>query len=146
MRRAALVLMLLALLVAVGAAAGCGGSEEAAPTAETVEGEVPGATGEATETEGETETETEGGGGGAGGDAAAGEEVFASAGCGGCHTLEAAGSSGAVGPNLDDAKPDHDLVVERVTDGAGAMPSFKDQLSPEDIENVAAYVVQSTSG
>ena len=38
---------------------------------------------------------------------AAGEAVFASAGCGGCHTLEAAGSSGNVGPNLDEAKPDH---------------------------------------
>ena len=40
------------------------------------------------------------------GDAAAGEAVFASAGCGGCHTLEAAGASGKVGPNLDDAKPE----------------------------------------
>ena len=43
-------------------------------------------------------------GGGAEGDAAAGEAVFASAGCGGCHTLEAAGVSGAVGPNLDDVE------------------------------------------
>ena len=47
------------------------------------------------------------------GDPAAGETVFASAGCGGCHTLEAAGSSGKVGPNLDDAKPDGALVIER---------------------------------
>jgi len=34
--------------------------------------------------------------GGEGGDAAAGKAVFASAGCGGCHTLKAAGSSGKV--------------------------------------------------
>jgi mono/diheme cytochrome c family protein len=80
-----------------------------------------------------------------GGDAAAGEQVFASAGCAACHTLEAAGASGTVGPNLDEAKPGHDLVVERVTNGMGAMPSFKDQLSEQQIQDVAAYVVESTS-
>ena len=80
------------------------------------------------------------------GDPAAGEQVFASQGCGGCHTLEAAGSSGNVGPNLDDAKPDHDLVVERVTNGMGVMPSFKGQLDEKQIQDVAAYVVDSTQG
>lgn len=104
---------------------------------------------EATETHA-TETGTTPGtttaAGGGGGDAAAGEAVFASAGCGGCHTLEAAGSSGAVGPNLDDAKPDEALVVERVTNGSGAMPPFKDSLSEQQIEDVAAYVVASTHG
>ena len=54
------------------------------------------------------------------GDAAAGEEVYASAGCGDCHTLEAAGSSGSVGPNLDESEPDAALVVDRVTNGMGA--------------------------
>jgi cytochrome c6 len=80
------------------------------------------------------------------GDAAAGEAVFASAGCGGCHTLQAAGSSGNVGPNLDDAKPDHALVVQRVTNGMGVMPSFKGQLDEKQIQDVAAYVVASTQG
>ncbi len=80
------------------------------------------------------------------GDPAAGEQVFSSAGCGGCHTLAAAGSSGAVGPNLDTTKPDHDLVVDRVTNGKGVMPSFEAQLSEEEIQNVAAYVVASTEG
>ena len=80
------------------------------------------------------------------GDAAAGEKVFASAGCGGCHTLEAAGSSGSVGPNLDDTMPDAALVVERVTKGKGAMPSFAEQLEEQKIQDVAAYVVESTSG
>jgi mono/diheme cytochrome c family protein len=80
------------------------------------------------------------------GDAAAGEAVFASAGCGGCHTLEAAGSSGNVGPNLDEAKPAHALVVDRVTNGKSVMPSFKGQLSEKQIQDVAAYVVASTHG
>ena len=96
------------------------------------------ATTEPTETTG-TETEAEG-------DAAAGESVFASNGCGSCHVLEAAGASGAVGPNLDESQPDHELVVDRVTNGAGAMPAFGDQLSETEIQNVAAYVVASTSG
>src|SRR5579871_3617870 len=38
----------------------------------------------------------------AGGDATAGKAVFASAGCSACHTFKPAGSTGTVGPNLDD--------------------------------------------
>ena len=76
----------------------------------------------------------------AAGNAAAGKQVFASAGCGGCHTLADAGSGGSVGPNLDQAKPPRDLVVNRVTNGKGVMPSFKGQLSEEQIQDVAAYV------
>ena len=81
------------------------------------------------------------GGGGGGPD---GEAVFAAAGCGGCHTLEAAGSTGNVGPNLDDAKPSKELVIDRVTNGKGAMPSFADTYSPDEIAAVADYVVAST--
>ncbi len=77
------------------------------------------------------------------GDAAAGAAIFTSAGCGGCHTLAAAGSAGAVGPNLDEAKPDYATVMEFVTNGKGAMPSFSGQLSETDIQNVAAYVSQN---
>ena len=141
-RLAALALLLLAFGVVL---AGCGGEEEATPTPTT----VVGGTTEATTTEATTEATTEetgGGGGAAEGDPAAGKTVFASAGCVGCHTLADANASGTIGPNLDDAKPDHDLVVERVTNGMGAMPSFKGQLSEQDIQNVAAYVVQATSG
>ena len=50
------------------------------------------------------------------------------------------GATGTVGPNLDEAKPSAELVVERVTNGMGAMPSFADQLSEEQITEVAAYV------
>jgi cbb3-type cytochrome c oxidase subunit III len=83
-----------------------------------------------------------------GGESAApdGEAIFAEAGCGGCHTLEAAGSSGKVGPNLDDAKPDAALVIERVTNGMGVMPSFKGDLTEQQIQDVAAYVSGATQG
>ncbi len=84
--------------------------------------------------------------GGPPGDAAAGEAVFASAGCGACHTLEAAGSSGQVGPNLDESEPAAELVVDRVTNGQGAMPPFGDQLDEQQIEDVTAFVVESTQG
>jgi mono/diheme cytochrome c family protein len=122
----------LLLLIGVLLLAGCG-SETVTPTAETVVGEL-------TTTAASTTPQLPGG------EATAGKTIFASAGCGGCHTLEAAGSSGSVGPNLDEAKPDLELAVDRVTNGSGAMPSFKDQLSEQEIADVAAYVVQSTSG
>jgi cytochrome c553 len=99
-----------------------------------------------TETGGETtETGATGDGDGPDGEAAAGEAVFASAGCGACHALEAAGSSGAVGPNLDESQPDAELVEERVRNGAGAMPAFEGQLTDEQIADVTAFVVESTS-
>jgi hypothetical protein len=60
-----------------------------------------------------------------------GKSVFASAGCGSCHTFQAAGSNGTIGPNLDEAKPPFELAIERVTNGKGAMPSFRDSLSDE---------------
>jgi mono/diheme cytochrome c family protein len=83
---------------------------------------------------------------GGGGNATAGKAVFASAGCASCHTLKAAGATGTVGPNLDDAKPPASLVVDRVTNGKGVMPPFKGQLSAQQIQDVAAYVFQSTHG
>jgi mono/diheme cytochrome c family protein len=69
-----------------------------------------------------------------------GESIFASAGCGGCHTLAAAGSSGTVGPNLDEAKPSLDLAIDRITNGQGGMPAFEGQLSEEQIQAVAEFV------
>ncbi len=98
--------------------------------------------GEAVPTETQPAT-TEADGGGAAGDPAAGKEVYASAGCGGCHTLGAAGSSGTVGPNLDDSKPPAELVVDRVTNGKGVMPPFKGSLDAQQIADVAAFVSES---
>jgi len=76
----------------------------------------------------------------AAGDPAAGKTVFASSGCVACHTLKDAGSTGAVGPNLDQTKPNAALVRERVTKGLGAMPSFASQLSATQVNDVVAYV------
>ena len=81
--------------------------------------------------------------GGVEGDAAAGKVVFASAGCGGCHTLKAAGSSGNVGPNLDQLHPNFKAVHDQVEHGGGAMPAFHGQLSEQQIANVAAFVSKS---
>ena len=86
---------------------------------------------------------TPGGGAGAEPD---GEAIFTQAGCGGCHTLEAAGSSGNVGPNLDESKPSKELLIERVTNGQGAMPAFADSYSPDEIAAVADYVVAAIGG
>jgi mono/diheme cytochrome c family protein len=99
-------------------------------------------TAEGTTTEGSGEGEGEA----AEGDPAAGETVYTSAGCGGCHTFEAAGSSGNIGPNLDEQKPDEALVIDRVTNGAGVMPSFGDQLDEKQIRDVAAFIVAGTQG
>jgi len=78
------------------------------------------------------------------GDPAAGKAVFASAGCGGCHTLSAANASGTVGPNLDELKPDYDAIVHQVEVGGGPMPAFQGQLTAKQIHDVAAFVYTST--
>ena len=75
-----------------------------------------------------------------GGGGTDGKQIFQSAGCAGCHTLADAGSTGSVGPNLDQAKPSKSLAVERVTNGMGQMPPFKGQLTPAQIQAVADYV------
>lgn len=80
------------------------------------------------------------------GNPVSGKRIFLSAGCSGCHTLKEAGATGTVGPNLDQAKPDFKLVTARVTLGKGVMPSFKGQLSDQQIADVGSYVVKSTGG
>jgi len=74
------------------------------------------------------------------GAASRGKQVFLSAGCASCHTLADAGATATVGPNLDAASPSRERVVERVRNGAGVMPSFRDRLSEAQIQAVAAYV------
>lgn len=83
---------------------------------------------------------------GQGGDPAAGSRIFTSAGCVACHTLAAAGAKGTIGPSLDARKPTLERVVAMVTSGSGVMPSFKSSLTPQQIADVAAYVVQATGG
>jgi mono/diheme cytochrome c family protein len=69
-----------------------------------------------------------------------GKTIFLTAGCTGCHTLKDAGSTGTVGPNLDQRKPSESRVVDRVTNGRGVMPSFKSKLTSAQIQAVAKYV------
>jgi mono/diheme cytochrome c family protein len=76
-------------------------------------------------------------------DAAAGRSVFASAGCGTCHTLRAAGTSGLIGPNLDSLSPTYAQVRTKVRRGGGGMPSFAGPLSAAQIRDVAAFVATS---
>jgi cytochrome c6 len=83
---------------------------------------------------------TKGGGGGGKVTAKGGKQIFLTAGCTSCHTLADAGSHGTIGPNLDQVKPPKALVVTRVTNGKGAMPSFKSKLTAQQIQAVAQYV------
>ncbi|MGH3136182.1 MAG: cytochrome c [Gaiellaceae bacterium] len=68
-----------------------------------------------------------------------GKSIFTTT-CGSCHTLSDAGTSGSVGPNLDSSAPSKDLVIDRVTNGKGAMPSFSESLDAAQIQAVADYV------
>ena len=75
-----------------------------------------------------------------------GLEVFNNkAQCGMCHTLQAAGSEGQIGTNLDQLKPLMPQVVSAVTNGIGVMPSFEGMLSSEEIEAVSYFVFTSTN-
>jgi mono/diheme cytochrome c family protein len=71
---------------------------------------------------------------------ALGKTVFESAGCESCHTLADAGSTGTVGPNLDEVQPAAEDVQLIVSNGRGGMPASKENLEPEQIEAVALYV------
>ncbi|HEU4941731.1 MAG TPA: c-type cytochrome [Gaiellaceae bacterium] len=75
-----------------------------------------------------------------------GAKVFADAGCGGCHTFDAAGSNGSFGPNLDDLNPSFDQVVSKVKSGGGGMPSFEGKLSEQEIRDVASFVSGQEAG
>jgi cytochrome c551 len=72
-----------------------------------------------------------------------GADVFASAGCGSCHTLAAANAKGVTGPNLDDLQPSLEDVRTQVTNGGGGMPSFEGDLSDAEIDAVATYVSEN---
>jgi mono/diheme cytochrome c family protein len=63
--------------------------------------------------------------------------------CASCHTLAAAHSHGAVGPNLDQLAPSRSVVARQVTNGGGGMPSFGGRLSKAQIAAIAAYVAAS---
>jgi mono/diheme cytochrome c family protein len=65
--------------------------------------------------------------------------------CGSCHVLADAGTSGTVGPNLDQAKPQLQEAITQIANGGGGMPPFKGQLSDQQIRALAQYLVRATS-
>lgn len=120
-----------ALLLAALALAGCGG------------GDGDGGNGEAG---GNGNGAATGDTGAAGGTTLSGEAVFAEYGCGGCHALEEAGSSGQTGPELDGANLSVDRVAEQVRNGGGGMPAFGDRMSEEEIQAVSEFVASASEG
>ena len=79
---------------------------------------------------------------GKGGQLTSGKDIFV-ANCGSCHTLAAAGTSGTVGPNLDDLKPALARVQTQVINGGTVMPAFKGKLTDAQIKAVAKYVASA---
>jgi len=65
--------------------------------------------------------------------------------CGVCHTLQAAGSTGDIGPNFDQLTPTIPQIISAVTNGIGVMSSWEGILTYEEIEAVAYYVFNSTN-
>lgn len=151
------VLFLLLILALAGALAvsGCGGgdsttsatteegaasNEEEAAEEQNEEGETGGAEAEE-EAGGDEERSEKEARGGEGSLAAEGKEVFTTN-CGSCHTLKAAGTSGTVGPDLDELEPDLATVEHQVVVGGGPMPAFGEEgiLNAKEIKAVATYV------
>jgi cytochrome c553 len=138
------------LVVAMLATVELWGEEEESEAEPAAETQGPPETGGET-TPAETAPAETGGGetgggetGGGGGDVAQGKELFASSGCGSCHSLADAGTTGTTGPNLDDLKPGMEAAVEQITNGGGGMPPFGGQLSEAEINAIAAYIVSAT--
>ncbi|MBS1882025.1 MAG: cytochrome c [Actinobacteria bacterium] len=73
--------------------------------------------------------------------AAEGKTVFTTN-CGSCHTLQAAGTTGTIGPDLDELEPELALVEHQVINGGGPMPAFGNEgiLNAKEIKAVATYV------
>lgn len=71
----------------------------------------------------------------------AGRDLFNTYSCSACHTLTDAGSTGSVGPDLDNPNLTHDAIVTRIEMGGGPMPSFAGQISEADIGKLADYIV-----
>lgn len=122
-----------ALLFVVTALAGCGGDDDEADSAAPPGQVITQTTAPPAESGGSTTQDAP----------VDGRAIFLQN-CSGCHTLADAGTTGKVGPNLDEAKPSYDRALTMVRDGGGGglgvMPKFEGTLTPEQIDAVARYV------
>lgn len=131
MKRTAVALVALLAFFGIASLAACGGDDSgASPTTEETVTETHG---DETETHEGTDLE---------GDPVAGKSIFVTN-CASCHTLGDAGTTGTIGPNLDESGPSFQHVLDRVTHGRGVMPPFEDTLSEQEIADVAAFVSES---
>jgi cytochrome c6 len=147
----ALILFVILALAGAVVVAGCGGgssssestAEEAAPPAEEEPTEEEEEEAPAEEAEEPAEEEETAGQERSGESSlvAEGKTIFTST-CGSCHTLKAAGTSGEVGPNLDELEPDLATVEHQVVNGGGGMPAFGKEglLNAKEVKAVATYV------
>jgi cytochrome c6 len=127
------MIRVVAVLAVAAALAGCGGDDDgdgAAPPGQV----ITQTTAPPAETSGATTQ----------GDAPVDGRAIFLQNCSGCHTLADAGTTGKVGPNLDEAKPSFERAVMMVREGGGGglgvMPKFEGTLTPEQIDAVARYV------
>jgi cbb3-type cytochrome c oxidase subunit III len=74
-----------------------------------------------------------------------GQSIFKSQ-CASCHTLKDAGATGAIGPVLDELRPDEDRVLAALRGGVGVMPSFAGTLTDAQMRTIARYVAQASGG
>ena len=65
--------------------------------------------------------------------------------CAACHTLADAGATGAIGPVLDELKPDAARVEQAIRNGIGVMPAYT-ALSDDEIKTLSTYVAKASSG
>ena len=125
--------------------AGCGGASTVSPTAETVVGSTP----QTTTAEAAVK-----------GDAKAGEALFTTQGCGGCHKFQPAGTNGTVGPDLDKLAEFaqnanqgslEEFTHESIADPSAyvekgyspTMPNFGQTLTDQQLADLTAFLVQN---
>ena len=136
-------LRVLCLAALVSALAGCGGRSTTTPFPQTVIGTLP-----------QQQAIPKG-------DPTRGKELFAANGCGACHAYGPAGSTGTIGPGLDnlaaDAKKANQGTLEEYVAASiqnpgayvvpgyqnGVMPSFN-QLTPQQVGDLVAFLTQSS--
>ena len=63
--------------------------------------------------------------------------------CAICHTLEAAGAAGAVGPSMNELQPDAARVLNALKNGIGQMPAYT-SLTPEQMKILSEYVAKAS--